>query len=43
MAGFALVTVVVVYVTMDLEYPRAGLIRLDRADQLLVEVREQMR
>lgn len=43
MAGFALVTVVVVYVTMDLEYPRAGLIRLERADQLLVEVRAQMR
>lgn len=41
--GFSLVTVVVVYVTLDLEYPREGLIQLERADQVLVEVRDRMR
>jgi len=30
-------------VILDLEYPRVGLIRLDAADQLLVDVRESMR
>ena len=40
--GFTLITVTVVYVMLDAEYPRAGLIRLEAADQALVEVRALM-
>jgi len=40
--GFTLITVVVVYVLLDVEYPRSGLIRLEASDQMLVEVRESM-
>lgn len=36
-------TVIVVYVTLDIEYPRAGLIRLEAADQVLLKVRERMK
>jgi hypothetical protein len=43
MVSFALVTAGVVYVTLDIEYPRIGLIRLEQADQALGEVRENMR
>jgi hypothetical protein len=42
MIGFAAVTAIAVYVILDLEYPRVGLIRVDAADQLLVEAREAM-
>ena len=42
-AAFALVLSATVYVIIDLEYPRAGLIRIDAADQLLVDVRAKMR
>ncbi len=35
-------TVIVVYVALDIEYPRAGLIRIEAADQLLVRARERM-
>ncbi len=41
--AFALVLTATVYVILDLEYPRVGLIRIDAADQLLVDVRESMR
>jgi len=40
--GFALILGVAVYVIVDLEYPRMGLIRLDEFDQLLVNVRAWM-
>jgi hypothetical protein len=40
---FPLITAVVVYVTIDIEYPRVGLIRLELADQVLKELRERMR
>jgi len=40
--SFTFITVIVVYVILDVEYPRAGLIRLETADQLLVQVRENM-
>jgi len=30
--GFTLLTVIIVYVMLDVEYPRAGLIRLESAD-----------
>jgi hypothetical protein len=32
-----------VYVIIDLEYPRLGLIRVDAADQVLVDLRESMK
>lgn len=41
--GFTAITVAVVYVTLDIEYPRTGLFRLESADQLFVELREGMR
>jgi hypothetical protein len=41
--AFALVLTATVYVILDLEYPRVGFIRIDAADQLLVDVRESMR
>ncbi|HVN44648.1 MAG TPA: hypothetical protein VMT66_05300 [Steroidobacteraceae bacterium] len=40
--GFTLVTVVVVYVILDVEYLREGLIRLQTADQLLIKARATM-
>ncbi|HEU4384846.1 MAG TPA: hypothetical protein VFR85_15275 [Anaeromyxobacteraceae bacterium] len=40
---FAVVISVSVYVILDLEFPRFGLIRVDAADHLLVELLEQMK
>jgi hypothetical protein len=40
--SFALITVVVIYVIIDVEYPRTGLIRLHSFDQALVDVRAEM-
>jgi hypothetical protein len=40
--GFALVMATTVYVILDLEFPRLGIIRIDAADQVLVEVRQTM-
>ena len=33
---------IAVYVILDIEYPRLGLIRLDAFDQALVDLRESM-
>jgi hypothetical protein len=41
-AAFAAITVISVYVILDLEYPRAGFIRLDAYDSVLNELRESM-
>lgn len=41
--SFVVITVVIVYVILDVEYPRAGLIRLEAGDQVLVNVRGSMR
>jgi hypothetical protein len=41
--GFTVITVIIVYVMLDAEYPRAGLIRLENADQLLVDLRDGMK
>ena len=41
--GFTVLTVIIVYVMLDVEYPRAGLIRLESSDQLLVNLREHMK
>ncbi|WP_433964397.1 hypothetical protein [Tunturiibacter gelidiferens] len=40
--AFAMITVVVVYVIVDLEFPRFGLIRIDKYDQVLVDLRNSM-
>jgi hypothetical protein len=41
--GFAATMAVAVYVILDLEFPRLGLIRVDAFDQVLVDVRASMR
>jgi hypothetical protein len=41
--GFALVTTAVVYVIVDIDYPRIGLFRMDAADQVLYETRATMK
>jgi hypothetical protein len=41
--GFTIITVVIVYVILDVEYPRVGLIRLEASDQVLVQLREHMK
>lgn len=40
--GFAATLAVTVYVIVDMEYPRLGLIRVDSFDQVLVELRQSM-
>jgi len=40
---FPAMTAVTIYVILDIEYPRFGLIRMDAADQILVELRESMK
>jgi hypothetical protein len=42
MLGFAFVMATAVYVILDIEYPRLGLIRVDAFDQALVDLRESM-
>ena len=39
---FAAIVSLTVYVIVDLEFPRLGLIRVDAADQALLELRESM-
>jgi hypothetical protein len=41
--SFATVMAVAVYVIIDLEFPRLGLIRVDVFDQALVELRASMK
>jgi hypothetical protein len=41
--GFAGIMAATVYVILDLEFPRRGLIRLDSADRFLIEVRDSMK
>ena len=43
MIGFAVVMAVAVYVILDIEFPRLGLIRVDAFDQALVELRAGMK
>ncbi len=40
--GFAAILAISVYVILDLEYPRAGLIKIDSYDQVLINVRKAM-
>jgi hypothetical protein len=41
--GFAAIVALTVYVILDIEFPRMGLVRLDAIDQVLVSVREAMK
>ncbi len=41
--GFAAILTATVFVTLNLEYPRLGLIRINAADQLLVDVRNSLK
>ena len=43
MVGFAAAMALAVYVILDIEFPRLGLIRIDAVDQVLVELRESMK
>ncbi|HOB97813.1 MAG TPA: hypothetical protein PKM43_03580 [Verrucomicrobiota bacterium] len=40
--GFALILATTVYVILDLEFPRLGMVRIDSFDRLLVELRATM-
>jgi hypothetical protein len=42
MIALALILTFTLYVILDFEYPRLGLIRIDDFDQLLVQVRASM-
>jgi hypothetical protein len=41
--SFTVLIAVSIYIILDLEYPRAGLIRVDAADQVLIDLREKMK
>ncbi len=41
--GFAVILTLTVYVILDLEYPRVGLIRVDAMDRVLADVRQGMK
>lgn len=41
--GFAAIVALTAYVTLDLEFPRFGFIRIDAADQVLIELRASMK
>lgn len=41
--GFALILTLTVYVILDIEYPRVGLVRIEAMDRLLADVREGMK
>lgn len=42
LVGFSAVLALAVYLILDLEYPRLGLIRVTSSDQVLVELRATM-
>jgi hypothetical protein len=41
--GFTAIVAITMYVILDLEYPRLGLIRVDASDQAMVELRQSMK
>jgi hypothetical protein len=43
LVGFALIVTLTTYVIVDLEFPRLGLIRIETADRVLYQLRDQMR
>jgi len=42
MIAFAVAMSLTIFIVLDLEFPRAGLIRIDSADRMLVELRQSM-
>jgi hypothetical protein len=42
MLGFSIIMAITIYVILDLEFPRTGLIRVDAADRLLIDLRRTM-
>jgi purine-cytosine permease-like protein len=42
-ASFCLLTSIVIYITLDLDRPRRGLIQLDTSQQAMIELRELFR
>jgi hypothetical protein len=42
-AAFAVLLPISIYVILDLEFPRAGLIRIDTVDQVLKDLRVSMK
>ncbi len=42
MLAFAAMMTIVVYVILDIEYPRMGLISVETVDRVLVELRQSM-
>lgn len=42
MIGFALIMAGTIYLILDFEFPRIGLIRIDEADRYILEVRKAM-
>lgn len=40
--GFTVMTVIIVYVVLDIEFPRSGLISLAASERMMVELRESM-
>ena len=43
MIVFSIIVSLTVYVIVDLEFPRLGLIRIDGADQILIQLRDSIR
>jgi len=43
MIGYAAMISLTVYVTLDIEFPRIGLVRIDAADAAMVELRDGMK
>jgi hypothetical protein len=41
--SYTFITAIIAYVILDVEYPRAGLIRISTSDQLLIKARENMK
>jgi hypothetical protein len=41
--AFTAVTVISIFVILDIEYPRTGWIRLDAYDQVLIDLRHEMK
>jgi len=43
MVGFAFIMAIAVYVIMDIEFPRVGLVRIDYVDQVMLDLRNSMK
>jgi len=41
--SFTVLIAVSIYIILDIEYPRGGMIRVDAADQVLIDLREKMK